>query len=96
MSTTPGPWRYEASTKTIRSEPTNYWLASMNSWDGAVDHEANAALITAAPELAAENDRLRHTIRCALVVLEEYTDNRRVSMTAAIDGLRAGLARGEG
>lgn len=44
-------WRYEASTKTIRSVPENYWIASMNSWDGAVDHKANVNLIAAAPEL---------------------------------------------
>ena len=50
---TPGPWRYEASTKTIRSEPANYWLATMDSWDGAVNHEANAALIAAAPDIYA-------------------------------------------
>lgn len=50
---TPGPWSYEASTKTIRSVPANYWLASMNSWDGAVNHEANARLIAAAPDLLA-------------------------------------------
>lgn len=48
---TPKPWRYEPETKTIRSVPTNYWLATMDSWDGAVDHAANAQLIAAAPEL---------------------------------------------
>lgn len=50
-SHTPGPWRYEAGTKTIRSVPANYWLASMDSFDGAVDHTANAHLIAEAPEL---------------------------------------------
>lgn len=48
---TPGPWKYEQPTKTIRSMPGNYWLATMDSWDGAADHAANAALIAAAPEL---------------------------------------------
>lgn len=48
---TPGPWRYEATTKTIRSVPANYWLATMDSWDGAVNHAANAKLIAAAPEM---------------------------------------------
>lgn len=48
---TPGPWRFEESTKTIRAVPQNYWLATMDSWDGAVDHEANARLIAAAPDL---------------------------------------------
>lgn len=42
---TPTPWRYEAGTKTIRAVPSNYWLATMDSWDGAVDNEANAAFI---------------------------------------------------
>ena len=48
---TPGPWTYEASTKTVRSIPSNYWIATMDSWDGAVNHEANARLIAAAPDL---------------------------------------------
>src|SRR3990167_4908558 len=48
---TPGPWRYEEVTKTIRSVPSNYWLATMDSWDGAINNEANARLIAAAPEL---------------------------------------------
>jgi len=50
MKHTPGPWKYEDSTQTIRGVPNNYWLATMNSWDGAVNHEANAQLIAAAPE----------------------------------------------
>ena len=50
---TPGPWHYEDGTKTIRSETTNYWIATMDSWDVAVDHGANAALIAAAPDLLA-------------------------------------------
>ncbi len=53
-----GPWRYEAATKTIRSVPENYWLASMNSWDGAVDHEANALVMAASAELLAVCKRL--------------------------------------
>lgn len=48
---TPGPWKFEAETKTIRSIPANYWLASVDSWDGAVNHEANARLIASAPEM---------------------------------------------
>lgn len=48
---TPGPWKYEASTKTVRSIPSNYWIATMDSWEGAVNHEANARLIAAAPDL---------------------------------------------
>lgn len=51
MKHTPGPWRYEGATKTIRSTPANYWVATMDSWDGAVDNVANARLIAAAPEM---------------------------------------------
>lgn len=58
MKFTPGPWRFEASTKTIRSIPANYWLATMDSWDGAVDHKANATLIAAAPELLSALEQL--------------------------------------
>ncbi len=47
---TPAPWRYEPATETIRSVPTNYWLASVDSWDGAVDHKANARIIATAPQ----------------------------------------------
>jgi len=55
---TPGPWRFEQATKTIRSIPENYWLATMDSWDGAVNHESNARLIAAAPELFEALERL--------------------------------------
>ncbi len=44
---THGPWKYEEGTKTIRSQKENYWLATMDSWDGAVNNKANAARIIA-------------------------------------------------
>lgn len=44
-------WRYEPSTKTIRTTPENYWIATLDSWDGMVNNEANAKLISSAPEL---------------------------------------------
>ena len=68
---TPGPWRYEANTKTIRSVPSNYWIATMDSWDGAVNHTANAALIAQAPDLLAERDRLRQ-VNAELVAALEW------------------------
>ncbi|HQS59979.1 MAG: hypothetical protein B7Y56_03480 [Gallionellales bacterium 35-53-114] len=48
---TPAPWVFEESTRTIRSKPGNYWVASIDSWEGAINHEANACLIATAPEL---------------------------------------------
>ncbi len=65
MSHTPGPWRYEQATKTIRSVPANYWLATMDSWDGAVNNEANAKLIAAAPKMLAALESLFK--ECAMI-----------------------------
>ena len=48
---TKGPWRYEAETSTIRAMPANYWIATMDSFDGAVSNEANARLIAEAPAM---------------------------------------------
>lgn len=48
MSKTATPWRHEAGSKTIRSVRENYWLATMDSWDGAVNNEANAGFIVKA------------------------------------------------
>lgn len=45
-----GPWVYQESTQTIRSS-NNHWLATIDSFDGAIDHKANAKLIAKAPEL---------------------------------------------
>jgi hypothetical protein len=44
-------WRYEDATKTIRTVPENYWVASMDSFESSVNHKANANLIALAPEL---------------------------------------------
>lgn len=40
--------RFEEETRTIRSVPENYWLASMNSWDGAVAHDSCARIMARA------------------------------------------------
>jgi hypothetical protein len=62
-------WRYEAATKTIRSVPENYWICSMDSWDKAVDHEKNAALIASAPGLKEENRQLLSLLRASVQFL---------------------------
>ena len=64
---TPTPWRYEAATKTIRSDPANYWLASMDSWDGAVNHDHNAEFIV---KCVNAHDRLVEALRDLLEVVE--------------------------
>lgn len=59
--------RYEHSTQTIRSVPENYWLATMNSWDGAIDHGYHALLFTAAPAMRDALELIRkHAAQAAL------------------------------
>ena len=50
---TKGPWKYEEPTKTIRTQKENYWLATVDSWNGAVKDEQpnNGKLMAAAPDL---------------------------------------------
>lgn len=62
-------WVYEPETKTIRSKPGNHWIASMDSFDGAVDHEYSAKLIAAAPQLL---EALRKIANAAASDLCEY------------------------
>jgi hypothetical protein len=46
-----GPWRWAAGSNTIRTQKGNYWIATVDSWDGCTNNEENAALIAAAPEM---------------------------------------------
>ena len=64
-------WVYEKETQTIRTIPGNHWIASMNSWDSAVDNEANGALIAAAPTLYKAILEIR---RCAINTKIEKRD----------------------
>lgn len=96
---TRGPWRYEAETKTIRSVPANYWLASMDSWDGAVDSVANARLIAAAPELL---EALKEARQYAELKLEgfrrEYSEQHAIVQTPLrlIATIDSAIAKAEG
>lgn len=46
--TVPTAARFELSTRTIRTVPGNHWIASSDSWDGAVAHDAAARLMARA------------------------------------------------
>jgi hypothetical protein len=92
---TQGPWRYEASTKTIRSEPTNYWLATMDSWDGAVNHEANACLIAAAP-LMQDELTLSHAALDSVLTWAHISDTHRSMITERINAIERTLAKARG
>lgn len=72
----PGPYRFEQATMTIRAVPENYWLASMDSWDGAVDNIAHGHLFAASAQLRSALRKLldwqketRHAV--PRVILEE-------------------------
>lgn len=71
---TPKTWRHEESTKTIRSVPGNHWIATMDSWDGACNHHANARLIAAAPELLEALMTAKHYMDC----LDKETGDEKV------------------
>jgi hypothetical protein len=74
---TPRPWRYEEGTKTIRSVPSNYWLATMNSFDGAVDNDANASLIVKAVN---NHDDALEAIRQGIAYLEAIKQGKKVDI----------------
>lgn len=86
-------WRYEAATKTIRSVPENYWIASMNSWDGAVDHEINAHVIAAALDAYRALCQLLESHVKALANLG-FTDEE-IDRDAVVVASRAAIAKAE-
>ena len=55
-----GPWEYQPSSGTIRDR-SNHWIATMDSFDGAVDNHANGRLIAAAPNLL----KLARSFQCS-------------------------------
>lgn len=65
MNYTKGPWRYEPGTKTIRTVPGNHWLATLDSWDGAIKHQndANGIAMAASPTLIQALQLAEATIR---------------------------------
>ena len=82
-------WRYEPETRTIRSVPSNHWVASMNSWDGAENHQANARIIAAAPDLLAA---LQALVGEADLGEIDHDDSTRALLAQA----RAAIARATG
>lgn len=84
----PKSWRYEKSTKTIRAEPENYWIATMDSIDGAVDNDANAELIAAAPETKASEKRL---LEACKAVTTHKSDSNYVDFDTCFDMCKAAI-----
>ncbi len=85
---TPRPWKWERGSRTIRSSRANYWLATMDSWDGQVNNEANAELIVRAVN---SHDALVAAARVAadaLRIIEEHhgsePSNTRLMLEAAL------------
>ena len=83
------PIRYEDSTKTIRSVPENHWIATMDSWDGAEDHPANAAFIVRAVN---SHDALI----AALELIAKDCASMKMSATGAAILARAALTLAKG
>ncbi len=64
---TPTPWKYEASTKTIRATPANYWIATVDSWDGMVNNEKDGEFIVRAVN---HHDRLLKSLAQVLEIVD--------------------------
>ncbi len=98
---TPTPWRFEPDTKTIRSVPANYWLATLDSWDGAIDNNANAAFMIRAVNAHAE---LVAALQTALPRVEELARGLKArgylhgvsEVESELRGIRAALAKAGG
>ena len=93
---TPGPWRYMATPASSYTD----WGVKIGRDTIGVYVEADARLIAAAPETAAERDRLR-TINSELVdaiegVLHHEIYGTSTSYPAALQHCRAVLARARG
>jgi len=61
-------WIFEKETMTIRTVPENYWIASLNSWDNALNHEENGEIAAAAPELL---EAIKGLAKSALILAED-------------------------
>jgi hypothetical protein len=83
---TPGPWFYDEGAKLIRARASGALVASMNSWDGAVNHEANAHVIAAAPCILAALERLVEGVR--LWISKPVEDSDMEAARAAIGQAR--------
>lgn len=90
---TKSTWRYEPATKTIRSVPENYWIATMDSWDGAVNHEADAALIVAAVN---SFDAAKAALRALIAEVEQLApQSSRAGVWSSLDRAKSVLAQME-
>ncbi len=83
----PRPWRYEQGTKTIRVERENYWIATVDSFDGAVNNETNAALIVTAVNAYDANQatikRMREALAACIDWIEKETPDYPVALIKA-------------
>lgn len=90
---TPGPWRYEFETRTVRTVPGNHWLGTLDSWDGAVvrQRDANGALMAAAPDMLKELEAIAES-------LASHPDAARGDSKVhyALMRARAGIAKAKG
>lgn len=74
--------RFEVATRTIRSVPGNHWLASMDSWDGAIDHDGMGLLFARAPRVE----------RAARALLDAFGGNVPDWLATECDNLEEALA----
>ena len=96
---TPGPWRTFKYCDGSREVGTNHRKVVVTAWKTQEEDEANLSLIAAAPELLAENTRLREVNRellaaAKLVMADHNTIHEEISY-CSIHALEAAIAKAE-
>ncbi len=92
---TPGPWCIDAQyiVAPDQQDANNWDEATICQW-GSYSTEANARLIAAAPETAAERDRLREALE-AIVLIRDGRTHMVDKLQLIEDVARAALKGGE-
>ena len=95
MPHTPAPWHLIGGRYIVASNPNGgHSIARMDDLEcPASTQAANARLISAAPDLAAENTRLRNILSA---IIEADERGQGVGFAEAMDAARAELDRGRG
>lgn len=104
---TPGPWYFD-EVRNVREESTDYCVATIHDDSGHVDPEysvplprdANARLIAAAPETAAERDKLKEInaelLEALEIAINLTLDDEDIAHNAFLKKARAAIAKAKG
>lgn len=86
---TPGPWKHDKSRDTIHSEHPNFkfsLICKIASGENREEEDANARLITSAPDLLSALETIYHEMghRISAASFEEFSGQAKDKVVAAI------------